>query len=166
MCRRCSCSNHEIRVMGKVCLSEAHWGKRSRSLSRNHTCKGAGKADSRGRHQMCNRRRGRGSDTRVHHISAILTNVSTGRLSRLLSDVPIIDPMIITLKIMESMLELTYKVGNPPVSRVAMYRKPPKEEFIRLRKWLSENKSPEQRYNVRTLEQRRVPPRRRPRAAP
>lgn len=94
-------------------------------------------------------------------LGAIITKVSRGRLSALLSGVPIIDPMVVTLKIMESMLELTYEVGYPAVSRVAMYKKPPKEEFLQLRRWLSENKSPEQRYYAGTPEPRRTPSRRR-----
>lgn len=80
-------------------------------------------------------------------LGAILTKASKERLTGSLVGVPVIDPMVVTLKVMEAMVDLTKKVGYPAVSRVGMYKKPPREEFIEMRRWLSEHKSPEQLYH-------------------
>lgn len=53
---------------------------------------------------------------------------------------PIIDPILIGLKTAEMMAELRNKVGIPPVSRVAAWKKPPEEELRRLRKYYGKDK--------------------------
>ena len=59
---------------------------------------------------------------------------------------PILDPVSVTLKMAEAMIELGKKTGYPAVSRVGLYQKTPDEYFDTTRKWLSTNPSPEQHY--------------------
>lgn len=89
-------------------------------------------------------------------LGAILSKLSSQKLGRRLN-APIVDPMAVTLKMTEAMVEMR-RVGIPIVSRVGLYKKPPQDEFVLLREYLREHKSPEATYYVRTGEA----PRKRP----
>jgi allantoin racemase len=59
---------------------------------------------------------------------------------------PVIDPMIVAFKMAEMMADMCKVAGYPAASRAGFYRKPPVEETAGLRKFMAENKSPEQFY--------------------
>lgn len=77
-------------------------------------------------------------------LGAILTKLSKSLTEE--TPVPIIDPMIAALKMAEMMVDLQKIAGYPPVSRIGLYKKQPAEEYLMLRRWLAEHKSPEQAY--------------------
>jgi allantoin racemase len=50
--------------------------------------------------------------------------------------VPVLDPQIVAFKMAEMMVDLRVKVGYPAVSRIGMWKKQPRQEFLELRDWL------------------------------
>ncbi|MEM2145275.1 MAG: aspartate/glutamate racemase family protein [Candidatus Jordarchaeaceae archaeon] len=70
--------------------------------------------------------------------------------------VPVIDPMYTAFKFAEIMVDLKKMAGYPPVSRIGLYQKQPKEEFYELRKYLASHSSPEHFYiKIENKEERR-----------
>ena len=78
-------------------------------------------------------------------IGSLLTNYFDKDPMELIG-APVIDPMIAAFKQAEMMADMCAKTGYPAVSRTGFYRKPPAEECAGLRKYMAENKSPEQLY--------------------
>ena len=54
--------------------------------------------------------------------------------------------MIVAFKMAEMMADMCKVTGYPAASRAGFYRKPPVKETAGLRKFMAENKSPEQFY--------------------
>ena len=78
-------------------------------------------------------------------IGSIFTKVSKKDPTEVIG-APVIDPMIVAFKQAEMMVDLCKLAGYPAVSRTGLWKKPPKEETINLRKFMHDNESPEQFY--------------------
>jgi allantoin racemase len=78
-------------------------------------------------------------------IGALLTNYFAEDPVELIG-APVIDPMIVAFKQAEMMAEMCKMTGYPAASRAGFYRKPPIEETRELRKFMRDNRSPEQYY--------------------
>jgi allantoin racemase len=60
--------------------------------------------------------------------------------------VPVIDPMVVAFKQAEMMVDLCKLAGYPAASRAGLWRKPPRQETEEFRKFMKDNRSPEQFY--------------------
>ncbi|MFB3906173.1 MAG: aspartate/glutamate racemase family protein [Acidobacteriota bacterium] len=54
--------------------------------------------------------------------------------------VPVLDPQLVAFKMAEMMVDLRVKAGYPAVSRIGMWKKQPRQEFLYLREWLASHK--------------------------